>query len=171
MSGALNPRWYVVHTQPRGETRAAMHLAQQGFDVYLPRYMKRRRHARRVEMVAAPLFPRYLFVALDTGLQRWRAVQSTMGVSYLVCNGDEPTALSPEIIQQIKARENEHGLICLDVQPRFTQGDKVRVLDGALAACLGLFEENADRNRVSILLDLLGRKVRVLLNSEQLEAA
>ena len=57
-------RWYVVHTQPQGESRAKANLERQGYEVYLPRCRKWRRHARRAEIVAAPLFPRYLFVRL-----------------------------------------------------------------------------------------------------------
>ncbi|MGH9550353.1 MAG: transcription termination/antitermination NusG family protein, partial [Terriglobales bacterium] len=50
-------KWYVVQTHPYAETKAAAHLGRQGFETYLPRYVKRRRHARRVNTVAAPLFP------------------------------------------------------------------------------------------------------------------
>jgi transcriptional antiterminator RfaH len=60
----LQPSWYVVQTHPHAENKAAAHLQRQGFATYLPRYLKRRRHARRTEAIAAPLFPRYLFVAL-----------------------------------------------------------------------------------------------------------
>jgi transcriptional antiterminator RfaH len=34
-------------------------------------------------------------------------------------------------------------------------------MSGALADCLGFFESMADHDRVILLLDLLGRKVRV----------
>ena len=67
------PRWYVVQSQPNAELKAVAHLSRQGFDTYLPRYLKRRRHARRVEVVARPLFPRY-FVSIDVTVQRWRSV-------------------------------------------------------------------------------------------------
>ena len=76
-------RWYVVQTQPHAESKAARHLCRQGFQIYLPRYLKRRRHARRTETVPAPLFPRYMFVAVDIAVQRWRSIQSTIGVSRL----------------------------------------------------------------------------------------
>ncbi len=58
-------RWYVVHTHTRGERLAMVNLRRQGLDTYLPQYLKRRRHARRTEWIPAPLFPRYLFVAMD----------------------------------------------------------------------------------------------------------
>ena len=61
---------------------------RQGYETYLPRYLKRRRHARKVDFAAKPLFPRYMFVAIDMATQRWRSVQSTIGVSRLVTNGD-----------------------------------------------------------------------------------
>ena len=57
--------WYVAQTHPRAEMKASQHLGRQGFEVYLPRYLKKRRHARRTDTIAAPLYPGYLFVAID----------------------------------------------------------------------------------------------------------
>jgi len=65
MSSSLSSRWYVVQTHSQAEAKACGHLQRQGFEIYLPKYLKRRRHARRTETVIAPLFPRYLFVAVD----------------------------------------------------------------------------------------------------------
>ena len=53
----------------------------------------------------------------------------------------------------------------------FAPGDKIRVLDGAFTSCLGLFEGMAERERIAILLDLLGRKVRVVLDADLVAAA
>jgi transcriptional antiterminator RfaH len=163
-------RWYVVHTQPNGENRAAAHLERQGFKTYLPRYRKRRRHARRVEMVASPLFPRYMFVAIDMAVQRWRSIYSTVGVSRIVTVGDEPTPVTDALIADLKAREND-GLIELNNRPSFRLGDKLRVLDGAFADCLGLYDGLSDSDRIRILLDLLGRKVRVMLDIDAVATA
>jgi len=95
------PSWYVVQTHPHAEANAAAHLERQGYSVYLPRYHKRRRHARRIEFVTAPLFPSYLFVMIDMFAQRWRSIQSTIGVSRLVCSGEEPAVLSAAVNQRI----------------------------------------------------------------------
>ncbi len=78
-------RWYVVQTRPRDESTALFHLTRQGFEGYLPRFLKSRRHARKVDVTPTPLFPGYLFVALD--LAQPLALDSrTVGVSRLVCN-------------------------------------------------------------------------------------
>jgi len=171
MTGLEGSRWYVVQTQPHAEAKAAAHLARQGFATYLPHYLKRRRHARRTETVAAPLFPRYMFVAVDLAIQRWRAIQSTLGVSRLVCHGDSPAAIAASVIDALKAREDERGFVKLERRPQFAPGDRIRILDGVFSACLGMFEGMADRERVAILLDLLGRKVRVTLDADAVTMA
>jgi transcriptional antiterminator RfaH len=171
MTAESYPRWFVAHTHPHAETKATAHLNRQGFDIYFPRYLKRRRHARRIETVVAPLFPRYLFVAIDLNVQRWRSIYSTVGVSRLVCNGDDPTPVPNGIVDGLKNREDANGLIKLDSRPPFRAGDAIRVLDGAFSSCLGLFEGMAERERIAILLDLLGRKVRVVLDADLVAAA
>jgi transcriptional antiterminator RfaH len=163
--------WYVVRSHFHAEAKAQTHLARQGFATYLPRYLKRRRHARRVEVVPAPLYPGYLFVAFDPLVARWRSIRSTVGVTQLLCNGDLPTTIDNLIIDALKKREDERGFIQLLQRPQFACGDKVRVQDGLFNDCLGLFEHMTDRERVVILLDLLGRKVRVTLNEELVAAA
>jgi transcriptional antiterminator RfaH len=164
-------RWYVAQTHVHAETKATFHLGRQGFEVYLPRYTKRRRHARRVDTVAAPLFPRYLFVSVDMATQRWHSIRSTIGITKLVTNGDVPAIVPPAIIEGLKRREDANGFVQLEHRPRFASGDKIRVLEGAFCDALGLFEGITGQERVAILLDLLGRKVRVVLGMDVIEAA
>jgi transcriptional antiterminator RfaH len=171
MTMIASSRWYVVQTQVHAESKAAAHLLRQGYEIYLPRYLKRRRHARRVENIAAPLFPRYLFVGFDLNAARWRSIQSTQGVSHLICNGNEPAQLQESVVAELRGREDGCGFIRLDQQPLYAPGDKVRVTDGVFGDSFGLFEGMADRDRVAILLDMLGRKVRVVFDRESVAAA
>lgn len=171
MTVAPRPQWYVVQSHSHAEARAAEHLARQGYETYLPRYLKRRSHARRVDTVMAPLFPRYLFVAIDQTAQRWRAIKSTIGVADLVRYGDAPAAVQEPVIAELRAREDEHGFIRLQQRPLLASGDRIVVVEGAFSTCFGLFDGMADKDRVAILLELLGRKVRVVLNSESIAAA
>jgi transcriptional antiterminator RfaH len=164
-------RWYVVQTQVNGEAKAAENLRRQRYEIYLPRYLKPRRHARKVDLTAKPLFPRYLFVAIDIATQRWRSIQSTAGVSRLVTNGDDPAALPEGVVRALKAREDSKGFVKLEAAPAFTPGDKVRVLAGAFMDNAGLFNGMADHDRVSILLEMLGRQVRVVLDADLIAAA
>ncbi len=171
MSERTVPRWYVVQTQVNGEAKAAQNLLRQGYEIYLPRYLKRRRHARKIDFVARPLFPRYLFVAVDIATQRWRSIQSTFGVAQIVANGDEPAAVPDHVVPALKAREDAKGFLRMDAPLNLSPGDRVRVLAGAFMDTAGLFDGMADRDRVAILLDMLGRKVRVLLDADLVSAA
>jgi transcriptional antiterminator RfaH len=162
--------WYVVQSQPRAEARAVHHLIRQGYDAYLPRYLKRRRHARKIDVVATPLFPRYLFVRFDVNAVRWRAIRSTMGVTHLVCQGDLPTPAPDGIVEGIRAREDELGFVSMAPDVPFRKGEMVRICDGALAEQLGLFEGVTDEQRVILLLDVLGRRIRVKLPLDSIAA-
>lgn len=156
-------RWYVVHTHVRGEDKALFHLTRQGFTVYLPRYLKKRRHARKTDWVPAPLFPRYLFVEMDTERDRWRAIQSSVGVADIIRHGDSPAPAPFGIVERIQARESNDGFVVLGGGQGFTKGMRVRVLDGALAEYEGIFDCADDNRRAFILIDLMGRSVRARL--------
>lgn len=164
-------QWFVVQTQVNCEAKAAQNLVRQGFEVYLPRYLKRRRHARKIDFTAKPLFPRYMFVAIDMATQRWRSIQSTFGVSHLVSNGDTPAGVPDGVISSLRKREDDKGFVKLERGPVFSRGDKVRVMAGAFIDNIALFDGICDRDRVSILLDLLGQKVRVSLDMDMVAAA
>jgi transcriptional antiterminator RfaH len=171
MSKISGSRWYVVQTQVNGEAKAAENLRRQGYEIYLPRYLKHRRHARKVDFVAKPLFPRYMFVAIDVATQRWRSIQSTSGVSHLVTNGNEPATVPESVVRALRTREDANGFVQLDATPAFASGDKVRVLGGAFIDNAGLFNGMADHDRVAILLEMLGRQVRVVLDADLVAAA
>jgi transcriptional antiterminator RfaH len=171
MSTNFGSRWYVAQTQPHAEAKASLHLRRQGFSIYLPRYLKQRRHARRIEEIAAPLFPRYLFVAVDLATQPWLSIDSTFGVSRLVRHGERPAPISEHVIEALKGREDANGLVQLAQRTRFSPGDKIRVVGGAFCDCAGLYEGMSSHERVAILLELLGRKVRVVLDNAVVEAA
>lgn len=158
-------RWFVVHTQMRAEEKALWHLTNQDFEVYLPCYLKKRSHARKVEIVKAPLFPRYLFVRLDTAADRWRSVNGTIGVSYLVTNGRQPLAVPDGLVEALREKEGADGTIPFDT-PRFTPGQEIKIARGPYAELLCRFEKMADRDRVVVLLSLLGRDVKAVVALE-----
>lgn len=162
--------WFVVQTQANRESFAAAALERQGFSVFLPRFAKRVSHARRVSIVHRPLFPGYLFVRLGRD-SRWRAINGTSGVVRLVTAGEAPLPIAAGIIEALIERADAGGVVALQPRRAFKPGDPVRIVGGSLADTLGLFEDVKCRQRISILLDILGRKVRVLLVDEHVEQA
>jgi transcriptional antiterminator RfaH len=167
----MSDRWYVVQTRPHAERRADVHLRRQGFATFLPKFLKHRRHARKIETVERPLFPRYIFVQVDTASQGWRAIRSTFGVTALVGGENGPVPVRDGIVESLRAQQGEDGYLRIPTVCKLTPGAAIRVVDGIFSSAIGFFESMSDNERVSVLLDLLGRRVRVMLDSDSVAAA
>jgi len=163
-------RWYVVHTRAGAERLAQGHLERQGFETYLPCYLKTRRHARRTSQTPAALFPRYLFVRFDAGNAPWRSINGTHGVSHLVCMGNRPSAVPRGVVPEIRARESEDGFVDVTEPLGFETGDVVQVTNGPLAQQTGIFQGRDDNQRVVVLLSMLGREMKVALDRQAVAA-
>jgi transcriptional antiterminator RfaH len=161
--------WYAVHTRPHAEMKALENLLRQGYEAYLPRYRTEIRHARRLRSVLRPLFPRYLFAGVDRTAMPWRPILSTIGVSDLVRSGDEPLPVVPEIVEALRAQEGAGAFDAPARAPRL--GDLVRISAGAFEDMIGRLIELRDQDRVVVLLDLLGGKVRAQIKAASVEAA
>ena len=157
----LPDQWYAIYTQARMEKWGRSNLWERGFEVYLPLYHKERRHARKTDWVSAPLFPPYLFVAAGPQSRQQRSINSAPGVISLVTFGERPGLISGAVIKAIQAREDADGHVQLVDQNTLVPGEQVRLQSGAMADRVGLFGCRSEGDRVVILLNLLGREVRV----------
>lgn len=164
-------RWYVVETHAKSESKAMFNLRRQGYRAYLPQYLKHRRHARRTDRVPRPLFPRYLFVKLDIAQEAWRPIQSTFGVVRLILQGDRPAPVPEGVVEDIAANQNDDGFVAVRPACSYSRGEQVHIGGGAFADQTGLFECATDGERVVLLLNLLGREVKVKLPIEDLAEA
>jgi len=158
--------WCAVQTHVRSEDKATFHLQRQGFKVFLPKHMKRRKHARRIDWVATPLFPRYLFVAIDPESTQWSSIRSTVGVGDLVRFGTRPAIVPTDIITEIMARQDDNGLVKAHGNCTFQAGDRVKIIDGPLNELEGLFHCVTDEERIIVLLNLMGREVKACVPLE-----
>ncbi len=84
--------------------------------------------------------------------QRWLSISQRLGWHELVRDGDRPAPVPHHVIEALKGREDARGLIQLKRAPRFSPGDPIRVVNGALYDCLGLYEGMSGDARVAICL-------------------
>jgi transcription elongation factor/antiterminator RfaH len=154
-------RWFVVHTLPYQEKRAQIQLENQRYRTFLPKREKTIRHARKLTTAVAPFFPRYMFIILDPERDQWRPVDSTLGVGGMVMQGNRPQPVPPEIVETLIASTGSDGL--LQLRPQLNVGDPVRLTQGPFAEYLGTFDRLDDSGRVRVLLDMLGRRVPILV--------
>jgi transcriptional antiterminator RfaH len=162
-------RWYAVHTQPNREARAKNQLENQAYEVFLPRRLKTVRHARKLSNVAAPFFPRYLFIRLDLTRDRWRSVNGTFGVTRLVMQGDLPHPVPRGVVETMIAAIDPKGFLCLEESLKM--GSQVRLLAGPFAEQLGTLDRLDDSGRVRVLLEIMGATVPVQLERKFVTAA
>ncbi len=163
-------QWFVVNTKTHEEKKAMTNLNQQGFNTYLPRYKKFRRHARRTDIIMAPLFPKYLFVEFDLDMENWSSINSTYGVSKLIKFGSTPTPIPQKLINGIRAREDAEGMVSINRFLNIKKGEEITVKSGVFNDYRGIFECQNDDARVIILLNLMGRFVRVRIPSSAISA-
>ena len=162
-------RWYAVHTQPNREARAKNQLENQSYEVFLPRRLKTVRHARKLTNVAAPFFPRYLFIRLDLTRDRWRSVNGTFGVTRLVMQGDMPHPVPRGVVETMIAVVDTKGFLRLDEGLKV--GSPVRLIAGPFAEQLGTLDRLDDSGRVRVLLKIMDATVPVQLERKVVTAA
>jgi transcriptional antiterminator RfaH len=166
---AGNERWFLVHTQPKGERKAEFHLRAQGFRIFLPKIQKTIRHARQLRTVRAPLFPRYLFAILDLERDRWSPIRSTIGVSRLVTTlAGQPIPVPAGIVESLIAR-SDHDVTSLDAD--MVEGQRVRILSGPFADLVGTLARLDEAGRVRVLLEMMGTAVPVAVHRSALMPA
>ena len=155
--------WCLVYTRSKQEEKAREHLEQQGFEVFLPRISKVIRHAGRRQTRIEPMFPRYLFTQLDPDVEDWTPIRSTVGVTNLVRFGRQPGIVPPAIVEGLRAQVDEQGVIGGRVASDFEVGQAVRVVDGPFEGYAAIVQAKLPRERVDILLSLVGQYVSARL--------
>ena len=153
-------RWYVAMTLPYKEAYAGTNLARQGIRHFLPQHLVTIRHARKLRTALTPIFPRYLFVALDIDRQRWRSVNGTFGVQRLVGEGEAPSPVPAGVVEALIGSSDPRGR-WLGPTQSLQAGDPVRMLRGPFAGQLGVLLQLNGAERVQLLFEIVGAPVRV----------
>jgi transcriptional antiterminator RfaH len=141
--------WIVVQCEAQREHVVRLLLMRLGFQSYLPRIKIRKR--------IKPLFPTYLFVQSN---DRFYPIMWTPHVIRLLWAGDQPAKLDDNIIVELKKRE-VGGFVKLPKPMRLKRGQQVKVVRGHFADRIGIYDGMSGKERERVLMDLLGRQVRL----------
>ena len=158
--------WFLAQFKPNSHNVAARNLARQGFRIFLPMQEETRRARGRFVIQMRPLFPGYLFVALDMAQGGWRAVNSTYGITRLVSFGSQPTPVPRDLVSQLMRRCDRDGKL---LPPRqLKPGDEVTVTNGPFTDFVARIERIAPDRRIYVLMELMGAETRVAVSAKQL---
>lgn len=159
-------RWYTLQTKPQKESFVEQRLKNRGLEVFLPWIRQRRRIGTRYVWASVPLFPGYLFCRLEFATEG-RAIRYWPGVKDFVMFGEIVADVGDEVVGMLKER-CPGGFARIEVRP-YVRGEKVLIKEGALTGLEGVFERQMkSKDRVAVLLELLGRETRLVVASHQI---
>lgn len=158
LGGLILKKWAVFHTQPFREFLAEEQLLNQGFEVFLPKHEVTVRHARKLYDRLKPFFPGYGFVSIEEHT-RWRSINGTLGVRYLISQHEKPAFLPTGFVEALQ------HLLDPSVGPKmmtaFAKGDRVRIVKGPFSGLVGDLTRVDERGRVTLLVSLLSNSVPI----------
>ena len=142
--------WYLVRTKTGKERWVRDQLASVVPEVFLPMLKAKAPRWGRMAVSIAPLFPCYVFAKFD--LQRqYFDVKYMAGVRAIVSAGNDPLAVPPAIVSDIRARGIDDVIEIVD-KP-FGTGERVVVVDGPFRGFEAIFQRYlSGAERVAILL-------------------
>lgn len=164
MTGPDSPTWFLAQLKPNSHNIAQRNLIRQGFETFLPMQDETRRLREKFVTQARPLFPGYIFVALDMEQGHWRAVNSTPGITRLVSLGKAPTPVPRDLVLALQQR------VAPATGDVFAPGDQVAVMRGPFADFVATIDSMAPDRRVWVLMDLMGAQTRVGVALDDLKA-
>ncbi len=159
--------WHLVLTRPRQERKALLQLERQGYEVWLP--MARDSAAKAEATRLAPLFPRYLFVNVDSETDNTAPIRSTIGCCGLVRFGMSLALLPAQAVEAIRVRCDDQG--CVRIGRDWEPGAQLKVMEGPFAGFEAVFQARSATERVSVLLHWLGVTRSVQMPASQLQLA
>lgn len=154
--------WFCLQTHPKHEHFAAAHLRKMDqVEVFLPRIRFKRATRQAFVWVTEALFPGYLFARFDWDV-RLRQVQHARSVRDIVHFGENWPVISESTIR--KLREAVGTTELHTISQEFSPGDAVHFTDGSLRGLRAIVSRvMPSRNRVEVLMELLGRQTGIEL--------
>ncbi|MBZ2188149.1 transcription/translation regulatory transformer protein RfaH [Alcanivorax sp. JB21] len=159
--------WFLIQSKPRQGTRAEQNLINQGYRCYFPRICVDRLRGGRRQQVREALFPGYLFVYLRPGADSWQPIRSTRGVQRLVTFDNKPVPVADDIINSIRVQIDQRE----SARPAlFRTGEMLRITRGPFADVQAIFQGFDGEERVVVLLELMHRRQRLVIQMADVAA-
>ena len=172
-------KWYIVHTYSGHENKAKLTLKERVANANLNEYfgeilvptesvMEVVKGQRRT--TTRKFFPGYMFVQMVLDDRTFHLVKNTPKITGFL-GGTKPTPVPEREITGVQTNMNE-GKAKPKARVVFEVGDAVRVIDGPFANFSAKVEEvKADKQKIKVSLNMLGRTTSVELDFAHVEKA
>ena len=163
-------KWYAINTKPHSEFKVINYLNYNNIQTFMPKILVNRSHAGKKDKIVKPLFPSYLFATIDISNSSFRQINNTFGVKSILGFGKEPAEVPETIIDSLMKITNAEGLVKNIDKSYYAVGQEVNINEGPFMGFVGKFCGMKGDQRVMILLNLLGRNLKVPLSSMHVSA-
>ena len=156
--------WFALYTTSRHEKHVAKLLDERQIENFLPLYQADRQWEKRSKVTLdLPLFPNYLFVRAG----QKASLLSVPGVVSIVGSGREPWPLPDHEIEAFRSAVD----VCkLEPHSLFAVGERVRIINGALAGMQGVLVRKKSNLRVVLTVEAIRSSVSAEVDEADLEA-
>ena len=158
--------WFVIQFKPNSHHQATKNLNRQGFNTFLPLHEITLRKASRFVKSTKPLFPGYMFVSFNKTENKWHKIKNTYGVSRIITFNSSLKSIPSTFVDNLKKRYDSSGKLIPIVEMK--KGDQVTILKGPFANFIATVEKYEAEQRIWVLMDLMGRKSKILAHSDTL---
>lgn len=170
-------RWYVINTYSGQENRAVMGLEerikQQGMEDYFGEILIPSEKVEEIrsgvkKTMTKKCFPGYMLAQMVMGEEVWQLVKNTPKITGFVGGSKKPLPLRQREVDKLMNMSSE------EAKPRFviefTEGETIKVIDGAFASFSGTIEEvKPDKQKLRAMVSIFGRSTPVELDYAQVE--
>lgn len=170
MTTSAQKNWYLLSSKPHKDALAEEQLLNQGYEIYRPLAQRLRKRRGKMVKLTESLFPRYMFIQLDTLEDNWAPIRSTHGVSQIIRFGNEPAPVPAELIVALKQNEQSMGEKAVDLD-KFHAGDQVILTDGPFKGLSGAFLSYDGEERAMVLLEIMHSPTKLAISPAKLLAA
>ena len=153
--------WLVATYKINEIKRAERNLLYQNFDYYLPRIKFKKPNSNYGEEV---LFPGYVF--LNIRLEYYSLIKYTKGIKKVVKFGKNIPSLTDNEINSIKSIEKLSN--SLPITPKINIGQEAVITDGPFKGTLVKICSLPSKERIEVLLAILGSSRRVSIMEKNL---
>jgi len=162
--------WYVAHTRSRHEYKANSVLVQKNIVTFLPEIEVWSKRKDRKKKILVPLFPGYLFVAVDILDNETKlSILKTPGVVKILGKKTniEPTPVPDDKILAIQRFLGKKVEVFTFNFPK--AGEPARIVDGPFAGIEGIVvSSDFEKELFVVSIDLMQRSVAIKLEGFQI---
>lgn len=172
MRGMEEAKWYVVHTYSGYENTVAASIDKavenRGMrdliqDVSIPMETVTEITDNGPKTVERKVFPGYVLVKMVLTDDTWHLVRNIRGATGFVGSGNKAIPLTDAEIAALGVEKHE-------VVVNYSEGDSVKITDGALESFIGTVEEiDMEHSKVRVVVSMFGRETPVELELDQVE--